>query len=232
MEKIIGTLNETAIHSALKFYCEPDTVFHEVDFLGYVVDVMREEKIYEIQSRSFYKLKKKLAAFIASGCSVTVVYPMIRKKRLVRIDAETGEVVGSRTSPKSVKLPDLFRELVYITDFLLLPNFSVLAVSLDAEQYQRSDAKKIRGKPLDRLDVVPTEILEAFHLASAADYRSLLPADKLPEEFTSSDLAAALGCRIDCARSMLLVLRKIGIVEKITERDKKTRMAVFRILTE
>ena len=180
--------------------------------------------------KKLFKLKKKLSAFLEAGCDVTVVYPMIRKKRLIHVDVETGEIVRTRMSPKSVKLPDMFCELVYLSDFLPLPGFSVAAVSLDAEVYKKCSSRGSKKGNADRLDCIPTEILESIAFSSSDDYRALLPLSELEAPFTASDLAAVIGCRIESARSMLLVLRKMGIVEKLDEREKKTRRAIFRVL--
>ena len=81
----IGTYGEKLLHRTLKYYFEPNSDFHEVAFNGSVADIKNGEGIIEIQTRSFEKLVPKLERFLC--CShVTVVYPIIERKRICRMD--------------------------------------------------------------------------------------------------------------------------------------------------
>ena len=97
----IGTLGEKAVHATLKYYFEPDPACHEVKCLGYVADVLRDDHIYEIQSKQWYRLQKKLEVFLKEY-QVTVVYPVITRKEICWVDPETGEEVERRISPKQI----------------------------------------------------------------------------------------------------------------------------------
>ena len=52
----IGRLAEKSLHKVLKSYIEPDETFHEREHLGSVADVMNNDGIYEIQTRSAERL--------------------------------------------------------------------------------------------------------------------------------------------------------------------------------
>lgn len=76
----IGTLGEKTLHAALKAYYEPDAESHEIKIGRYIADIVGENGIIEIQTRSFDKLRKKLEAFL-SVAHVSVVYPVAAVKK-------------------------------------------------------------------------------------------------------------------------------------------------------
>ena len=59
----IGTLSEKSLHRMIKLFIEEDESFHEVEFLGSVADIKRENQIYEIQTHSAERLVPKLKKF-------------------------------------------------------------------------------------------------------------------------------------------------------------------------
>ena len=78
MPEIIGTLGERSLHAVLKRFLQPDENRHEVRVGRYVADIFDENGVTEIQTRQFYKMKRKLAAFLPEH-AVTVVYPVSRQ---------------------------------------------------------------------------------------------------------------------------------------------------------
>ena len=80
----IGTLNEGALHAALKQHYGGDDGQFEVPFSGFVVDVVRDGTIFEIQTSSFSGLERKMRA-LAEQCPVVLVHPIAAQKTLVRI---------------------------------------------------------------------------------------------------------------------------------------------------
>ena len=58
----IGTLNEGALHAALKRHYGGAEAQFEVPFSGYVADVVRDDTIFEIQTSSFSGLERKMRA--------------------------------------------------------------------------------------------------------------------------------------------------------------------------
>ena len=58
----IGSLNEKPLHAALKsWYARPADQF-EVSIDGYVIDILRDDLLIEIQTKSFSSMKRKLLA--------------------------------------------------------------------------------------------------------------------------------------------------------------------------
>ena len=96
----IGTLGEKTLHAVVKLYIEPDEDYHEVPLEGYVADIFREGKIFEIQTANFNVLRNKLKAFLPLY-KVTIVYPVAASKWIRWMDKETGEITNRRKSPIS-----------------------------------------------------------------------------------------------------------------------------------
>ena len=94
MRQGIGTLSEKTVHAVMKNYYAPDTDMHEIPIENFVADIFTGQEIIEIQTRAFYKMRRKLDAFLPLY-PVTIVYPIPHIKWLSWIDEETGE-----TSPK------------------------------------------------------------------------------------------------------------------------------------
>lgn len=68
-ERGIGTLSEGVLHSAIKYYYQPDPGLHEVKIEGFVCDAIAENHslgrtIIEVQTANFRNLRKKLSAFL------------------------------------------------------------------------------------------------------------------------------------------------------------------------
>ncbi|MBR1563704.1 MAG: hypothetical protein IJ645_10920, partial [Ruminococcus sp.] len=84
----IGTLGEKTLHAVLKTYFEPDPDSQEIRVGSFVADICCENGIIEIQTRQFYRLVKKLEAFLEYA-DVTVVYPLCPVKYVRWHDPET-----------------------------------------------------------------------------------------------------------------------------------------------
>ena len=106
----IGTLSEKTLHAVLKRCFEPDKDAREIKIGRYIADIVGENGIIEIQTRSLDRLRPKLGAFLECA-PVTVVYPIARVKRLCWVDTETGETTKPRKSPKTGSAYDAFPEL-------------------------------------------------------------------------------------------------------------------------
>jgi hypothetical protein len=90
----IGLLNERSLHASLKaWYSQPGDRF-EVPVDGYVVDIVRDEVLLEIQTGNFSAIKSKLATLVSSH-QVRLIYPIAMEKWVVRAPAD-GAGAGSR----------------------------------------------------------------------------------------------------------------------------------------
>jgi len=211
---MIGTLSEKTLHAELKKYFEPDMTRHEIPVGSFVADIANEDGIIEIQTRSFEKMRKKLAEFLTLS-PVTVVYPLPRKKWLIWIDEETGETSKKRISPKQGKVQDAMFELYKIKPFLRHPNLQLCIVMVDIEEYRLLNgwsADKKRGST--RLDRIPVGIAELSYLRSAEDYLLFIP-ERIQSRFTTRDYAQALRINMRVSQTTLNILYHVGAVKRV-----------------
>src|SRR5512135_1397599 len=109
-------MTEHSIHSEIKrIYSLPGDVF-EAKLDNYIVDILRNKLIIEIQTKNFSAIKEKLRVLIKTH-QVRLVYPISESKWISYI-TEDGTTIKKRKSPRKGKLSDLFRELVRIPDML------------------------------------------------------------------------------------------------------------------
>lgn len=210
----IGVLGEKTLHSALKYYYEPNELSHEREREGYFADVMNERGIIEVQTGSMGRLRPKLAEYLKTT-PVTVVHPVIRKKTIIWVDPATGEAVRS-TAVRRGKTADAFLQLMYLGDLPVNERLTVLIPLLDAEETRLLDGRgRDRKKACTKLDRVPTALISETRLACAEDYLSFVPEELLcdPEGFTVARLKKA-GYNDAVARAMLYTLMNTGLIER------------------
>lgn len=187
----LSTYREGSLHAALKArYTRPgDRVEERVD--GYVVDVVRDDELVEIQTASFSSAARKLRRLVEDR-RVVLVHPIATERWLVRVDAD-GVVTDRRRSPKRGLPLDLFHELVAFPELVAHPNFRIELVLIREEELRGPvpDGARYRyPREWWRLDRRLLEVIETIRVDTPADLLGLLPAD-LPDPFTAADIAAA-----------------------------------------
>ncbi len=221
----IGTLGEKSLHLILKNYYEPLSALHEQKLGRYVADILNEDGVIEIQTRSLSAMRKKLEAFLAVT-HVTVIHPVVHHKWLAWIDPETGETTKARKSPKTGTLYDAFWELGGIADLLLHPNLTVCLVMLDMDELRFLDGWGNGGKRgASRCDRFPRALLSETFLSSQEDYATLLP-DSLSDHFTRRELSAAAHVRMD-RRGVDALFRVFKATGVLVEDGKNGREKLF-----
>lgn len=208
----IGTLNEKALHAALKqALAEPGDRF-EVPLDGYVIDIVRGTQLIEIQTAGVAPLKRKLRR-LAQQHPVRLVVPIAAEKWIVKQPVQGQST--RRKSPGRGTLDDIFRELVRIPDLLLEPNFTVEVLLIREEEVRIRDGTRAwrrRGWVTDERRLLG---IDARHLLRGpADVAARLPAD-LPPLFTTATLAARLGRPRWLAQKMAYCLRALGVIEAV-----------------
>ena len=210
----IGTLGEKALHAMLKQYYEPEINNHEIPVGSFVADIVSGNSIIEIQTRSFDRLREKLAVFL-EAYHVTVVYPLPKTKWLLWIDGETGETTKKRKSPKQGSINDAFPELYKIKQFLTRPNFLLCIVMVDLEEYRYLNGwSKDKKKGSTRCDRIPLGIVDEFYFNSPEDYLQFVP-EGLQAPFTSKDYMKAAGISLHVSQRALNILHHMGVVERV-----------------
>lgn len=215
----IGLLNEKPLHASLKqWYAQPGDRF-EVAVDGFVIDIVRDDLLIEIQTRNFSSIKSKLTNLVGRH-RVRLVYPIVQEKWIVRSASRNGKGLIRRKSPKRGRMEDLFWELVSIPQLLLNPNFSVEVLMIRGEEVRRHNARRrvlIEGRRL-------LDVLDQHSFGHSADWLRFLP-DGL-ESFTTSDLASRMNTDRDLAQKMAYCLREARMIELI---GKRGRANLYRV---
>ena len=219
----VGTLREKPLHAALKrWYAEEgDRVEEPVD--GFVIDLVRDDLLIEIQTSGFSSMKRKLHELLG-GHPVRVVYPVGVEKWIVKID-DAGERMSRRRSPKRGRPVDLFGELVSFPELIAHPGFTLEVVAVREEEIRRYDGTRAwrrRGWVVEERRLI--DVIDQLVIGSPRDLASLLPAG-LSSEFTTADLSVAVGCSRRLAQQMTYCLRA---VEVITMVGKEGNAIVYR----
>lgn len=220
----IGTLGEKTMHAVIKRYIEPDITKHEQKMGAYVVDVATGGKIFEIQTGQFNRLIPKLDRLLPSN-RMTIVHPIQARKWLMWVDPDTGERSAPRLSPRRGKPCDVFRELYRIKPYLLHPNFSLVLLMTDLEEYRYLNGwSRDRKRGSHRKDRIPVR-LQQIICVEPPDFSALLPPD-LPAAFTSADFAKAAKVSRRLAQVSLNVLNSVGTIQKS---GKSGRMHLYHL---
>ena len=210
----IGTLAEKTIHAVLKNYYAPDITHHEKKFAGFVAEAYTGREIFEIQTRNFNTLRRKLDAFLPL-CDVNIVYPVAHTKYLRYIDPLTGEVTAPRKSPKRGSSYAVFPELYRIKPYLTDKHLHIHIALLDVEEYRFLDGwSKDKRKGASKNDALPLNLYEEVILNDTSDYALLVP-DNLPEQFTSKDFKRAARVNQPLANVSLNILYFVGAVNRV-----------------
>ncbi len=213
----IGTLSEKRIHKVLKDYFEPDKVYQEVPFLGYVADIKNPDGIVEIQTGSLAPLYPKLAAFLPES-PVTLVHPMIENKTLSWIDPQSGDISPRRKSPLHETTVDGLADLYNIRSHLSHPNLRIRLVFIDVDEYKYRDGRSKDGKKgSHRYERIPVAVNSIVCLDSVKDYIELIPeaVRGMKDGFTAKDYAAAIKKNPRYAYYSLTALLNAGAVKKV-----------------
>jgi hypothetical protein len=216
----LSTYREGSLHAALKArYARPgDRVEESVD--GYVVDVVRDDELVEIQTASFSSAARKLRRLVTDH-RLALVHPIATERWLVRVDAD-GVVTDRRRSPKRGLPLDLFHELVAFPELVAHPNFRIELVLIREEELRGpvpAGARYRYPREWWRLDRRLLEVIETIGVDTPADLLGLLPAD-LPDPFTAADIAAASRRTRHLAMRTAYCLQRAGATRCIGRRGR------------
>jgi len=211
MTNSIGTYGEKTLHRELKWYIEPRGNLHEAPVGKYIADIKAENGITEIQTRSFEKLRPKLTAFLPEH-AVTLVYPIAHEKTIIWVDADTGEVVRTRRSPKRGSFYSAFRELYRIKPLLTDANLRLRLILADISERRSSGGGR---KGYHKIDTELRALYDELIIDGADDYAKLIPAPLFRLPFTAADYASAARISKKDGQTALNVLRHVGAVTQI-----------------
>jgi hypothetical protein len=208
----IGLLNEKPLHASLKeWYAQPGDRF-EVPVDGFVIDIVRDDLLLEIQTGNFASIKSKLATLVCTH-RVRLIYPIAQEKWIVKQAKDNSNGVTRRKSPKKGRVEELYRELLRFPHLIMNPNFSLEVLLIREEEERRYEGKRKwrrRGWGIEErrlLEVVDRRVFE-----EAADLKAHIP-ETAGESFTAKDLAEATDISTKLAQKMVYCLRTVNVIE-------------------
>jgi hypothetical protein len=216
---IIGTLNEKPLHAALKTLLAKPSDNLEVEVKGYVVDILRDDLIIEIQTGSFSKIRKKLINLLDQH-SVRLVYPIPRKKWIVKVEGDGETRISRRKSPKRGAVEDIFTELVSFPYLIKETNFCIEVLLTQEEEFRKHEPNRAwRRKGWVTQERRLLEVVDRHLLCNPLDFAALLP-ESIQDEFTSTDLAHATNQRRRLAGQMAYCLREMEVIKVVGKRGR------------
>ncbi|MCB2338711.1 hypothetical protein [Clostridium estertheticum] len=209
----INIKNEKSLHSSIKqWYVTPGDRF-EVKVDKYVIDLVREDSLIEIQTKNFSAIGNKLRELVKYN-KVMLVHPIAAEKYIVTTE-KTDIVISRRKSPKKGKLVDLFDELIRIPDLMGSDNFILEILMIKEEEIRCKDGKgSWRRKGISIVDHKLLEVIEKITFKEDKDFLIFLP-HELPGNFTNKNLAKILKIPENKARKITYCFRKMKIIKEI-----------------
>lgn len=223
----IGRLGEGPLHASLKrWYAQPgDGIEVAVD--GFVIDLVREDLLIEIQTRGFSSMKQKMAALLEGGHRIRIVHPIPIDKWIVKID-DDGTVLSRRRSPKHGMPCDVFTELVSFPDLMALEEVEIELALIEEEEIRRHETDgPWRRKGWATVERRLIDVLETITLSDVNDLADLLPPG-LPRAFTTADLADGLRRPRRTAQQMAYCLRELEVLQTVEKRGNAYVYAIAR----
>lgn len=210
---------ESTLHLQLKnYYTKPEDL-QETWVDGYLIDILQDDRLIEIQTRNFLAIRTKLSALLENH-KVLLVHPIAADKWIVRQD---GDQYTRRLSPKHGRLEDLFYELVRFPQLMEHPNLTLEITLIRMEEIRLNDGKgSWRRRGWSIIDRKLLAIGRQVQFCSPVDFRCLLP-ETLNIPFTVRELARQSGIPINLAQKMAYCLRGMGQLQ-ITGKTGRTQL--------
>jgi len=210
-------LYKSSLHSSIKDWYSLRGDRLEARVENYIIDIVRNDLLIEIQTRNFSAIKGKLRSLI-SNYSVRLVYPIAERKWIVRVSRSNGEMVSRRRSPKRGKLTDLFDELVWIPHLAGEDNFSMEVLMIEEEEIWCADGKgSWRRRGVSIKDRKLLDVVERVRFVERGDFLRFLPSD-LDQPFTNKSLAREIGVSVHQSRRITYCLKHMGAIREVGKR--------------
>ncbi len=217
--------NEHSLHLLLKEQIAIPGDLIEAKIGRYKADILRENLVIEIQTRSLASMRRK-AHSIMKNNPLRVVMPIHCRKYIVKLD-ENGDFVHRRKSPKRQTIFDIFEELMHVPELLLHPDFQLELIFLITEEVRIQDGKGSwhrKGQSIIERGLL--EITDRRVFTNRDDYISLIPTS-IRQSFTTTSLAKRLNINVRLARKVGYTFFKAGIAERI---GKDGNAHIYQIL--
>ncbi|MGI9326394.1 MAG: hypothetical protein ACR2PZ_14325 [Pseudomonadales bacterium] len=213
---MIGTLNESPLHRALKghYLSRLDCAVAEAPVGDYVADLLDGQQIYEIQTRGLGSMRHKLEQLL-TDFRVVVVHPIASVSVIVKLSQEADGTFSRRRSPKKGQLLNVLDELVSIPELLQHPNFELEVVLVEQELIREYACALRRGRGGWRtIERRLLNLLSAHRFRSCGDLWNLLQ-EELVQTFGTVEIAQALGSNRAMAQKFAYCMRHAGEIEVV-----------------
>jgi hypothetical protein len=204
-------LREKPLHASLKQWYAREGDRVEVPVDGFVIDLVRDEQLIEVQTRGFSSMKHKVGTLLGLGHAIRIVHPIPLDTWIAKVDP-AGEVLGRRRSPKHGTPIDLFSELVSFPDLLAHPHLEIeVLLTVEEEVRRHTPGRSWRRNGWTVVERRLLEVVDTVPVRHPGDLAALLPGG-LPETFTTSDLADKIGRPRRTAQQMAYCLSRAGVI--------------------
>jgi len=219
----IGTLHESSLHAALKLWYKESEDQLEASVENFIVDIVRDDLLIEIQTKNFSIIKRKLIKLIDNH-KILLIHPIVKDKWIINVDTHSNRSISKRLSPRHNSYVDIFEELIRIPELISNPNFTIELPLVQIEEYRKNDGKgSWRRKGWSIYDRKLVSVLEKKVFYTPIDFLMLKPSS-LKTPFTNTELAYSLKKPLRLAQKMSYCLRKMGIIKVI---GKKGRFLLY-----
>ncbi len=208
-QKSIGMQNESSLHDSIKkwYYKEGDKFEQKVN--NYIIDIVRNDLLIEVQTGNFPAIKKKLSILLATH-KVRLIYPIAVEKWIVKIKG--SKIISRRKSPKTGNIYEVFKELMYIREAANNPNFSLEILLIAEEQIRTDDGKgSWRRKGVSITDRKLIDVKESIKFENKNDYRIFIP-EKLKKPYSNKTYSKFLNISIYNARKINYTLCRMNVI--------------------
>ena len=223
--KGIGLENERSLHAAIKeWYALPGDEF-EVKVDTYIVDIVRDGVLIEIQTKNLAAIGRKLRS-LSENYPVRLIYPIPQDKWIVRVAKSGDKTLSRRKSPKKGKLSDLFDELVFIPALIKEVNFTLEILMIQEEEIRCDDGKgSWWRKGMSIRDRRLMDVVDRIRFSDKRDFNRFIP-PTLAQPFSNKALAEETNDSVYLTQKMTYCLKKMELIREV---GKKGNALLFEI---
>lgn len=219
----IGTLHESSLHADLKLWYKESEDQLEASVDNFIIDIVRDDLLIEIQTKNFSIIKRKLEKLMANH-KILLIHPIVKDKWIINVEPQTNRAISKRLSPKHNSYVGIFEELIRIPEFISNLNFAIELPLVQIEEYRKNEGNgSWTRNGWSIYDRKLVKVLEKKTFYTPIDFLMLKPTS-LKTPFTNLELAYSLKISLNLARKMSYCLRKMGLIEVV---GKKGRSLLF-----
>lgn len=207
---------ETSLHRALKRLYSGDAAASEVPLGKYRIDAKVGERLFEIQHGSLASIRDKIRHLLESH-DVTVVKPVVVRKRIVKLAKRGGQVLHRRMSPKRGRAVHVFEELVHFTRLFPHERLTVEIPLVEMEEWRYpGHGRRRRWREGDFIieDQRLIQIDRTYRIQTSQDLCGLVDCE-LPTPFHTGHLAEGMDIPRWIAQRVAYTLRQTGGIHPI-----------------